>query len=204
MADVKNIIFDLGGVFIEINYPKTEAAFIAAGVTHFAELYSQQHAGPLFEALETGRISPQQFYEQFRTVSGVALPNETIESCWNAMLGNFYPAALEWLENISKKYNIYLYSNTNAIHYKAFSKLFTQQIGKPYFDDYFITAYYSHTLGLRKPYAASYTAILEKEKLQAAETLFIDDTAVNITGAKEAGLQTIHLLLPQKVEDLGL
>jgi len=204
MATIKNIIFDLGGVFIHIDYPKTEAAFVAAGVPHFHELYTQHHANPLFEDLETGKISAETFYHQFRATSGINLSDETIEACWNAMLGDFYQSALTWLGDIKNKYNIYLYSNTNSIHYNAFSALFTQQTGLNNFDDYFITAYYSHTLGLRKPYAASFTAILEKEKLVAAETLFIDDTAVNIAGAREAGLQTIHLTAPQKVETLGL
>jgi putative hydrolase of the HAD superfamily len=204
MAPIKNIIFDLGGVFIQIDYPKTEAAFIAAGVTDFTALYSQHHAGPLFEHLETGKISPKEFYDQFRLASGHDLTDEHIEQCWNAMLGDFFPAALDWLEKISKQYRIFLYSNTNAIHYKAFSTAFTKQTGKKSFDDYFITAYYSHTFGLRKPYADSYSALLQKENLLAAETLFIDDTAVNIEGAKQAGLQTIHLVAPQKVELLSL
>lgn len=72
------------------------------------------------------------------------------------------------------------------------------------FDNYFIKAYYSHELGLRKPYVESYQKILEEQNLLASETLFIDDTYKNIEGAQKAGLQTIHLQAPVTVLDLGL
>jgi putative hydrolase of the HAD superfamily len=203
MQHIKNIIFDFGGIFIDIDYNKTEQAFIQAGITNFAELYTQHHASTLFEDLETGKISIDYFYEQLRQIAGVNLTNHQIETAWNALLGNFLWKEIDWLETIGQRYKLFLYSNTNAIHYQAFASSFEQQKGKR-FDSYFITAYYSHTLGLRKPYESSYKAILEKEGLQANETLFIDDTLTNIEGAAAAGLHTIHLVPPARVSALGL
>ncbi len=204
MGNFKNIIFDLGGIFIDIDYPKTEKAFISLGVPNFAELYTQHHANPLFEDLETGRISPEEFYHEFRQASNTALTNEQIRDSWNALLGGFAPEKLEWLEQIKSKYNIYLFSNTNLIHYNCFQQIFRETTHCKNFDDFFIHAYYSHDIGLRKPYPESFTKILETEKLEAAETLFIDDTPKNIEGAKAAGLQTILLTPPNSVVDLGL
>jgi putative hydrolase of the HAD superfamily len=200
---VKNIIFDFGGIFIDIYYKKTEQAFIDAGVTHFPQLYNQHHASSLFEDLETGRLTAEAFCETFRKVSGVALPDKAIETAWNAMLGDFKVAEIEWLQTIKNRYNIYLYSNTNQIHHNHFAPAFEQQFGYR-FDDVFIKAWYSHDVGLRKPYAASYDTLLQQAHLQAAETLFIDDTLVNVKGAREAGLQAIHLELPQSVIELNL
>lgn len=204
MNNIKNIIFDLGGVFIDINYQKTETAFINAGVINFKDLYNQNRASSVFEDLETGKISPTGFYKEFRNISSTQLSDTTIKSAWNAMLGDFLAQEINWLGSIKNKYRLFLYSNTNQIHYEAFTALFQQQTGKSNFDDYFIKAYYSHTFGLRKPYAASYQKIVEEQQMLAAETLFIDDTLVNIEGAKEAGLQTIHLAPPLKVSELGL
>jgi len=203
MDNVKNIIFDFGGIFIDIDYQKTEQAFIDAGVINFPELYTQHHASTLFEDLETGKVSPQQFYDAFRETSNTSLSNEQIEHAWNAMLGDFLLEELKWLETIKDKYRIYLYSNTNLIHHIAFSKTFKELTGKV-FDDYFIQAYYSHTLGLRKPYKESFEKILEEQDLIASETVFIDDTIKNIEGAKLAGLQTIFLTPPERVSQLGL
>jgi HAD superfamily hydrolase (TIGR01549 family) len=203
MNPIKNIIFDFGGIFIDIDYMKTEQAFIDAGVVSFHELYSQHNASSLFEDLETGKKSPLEFYDSFRQTANINLANEQIEHAWNAMLGNFLLDEINWLETIGSQYRIFLYSNTNKIHHDAFSAAFKKLTGKD-FDDYFIKAYYSHTLGLRKPYRESYEAILQEQGLLATETLFIDDTLKNIEGARLAGLQTIHLVPPHRVSQLGL
>jgi HAD superfamily hydrolase (TIGR01549 family) len=204
MNNIKNIIFDLGGVFIDINYQKTEVAFINAGITNFNELYNQHRASSVFEDLETGKISASFFYNELRNISKTQISDTAIKSAWNAMLGDFLLKEIDWLASIKNKYRLFLYSNTNQIHYEAFTRLFQQETGNSNFDDYFIKAYYSHMFGLRKPYAASYQKILEEQKILAAETLFIDDTLVNIEGAKNAGLQTLHLVPPLKVSELGL
>ena len=83
-------------------------------------------------------------------------------------------------------------------------KIYVDSFGVDDFNDQFIKAYYSQHMGLRKPYPESFLYILEEQKLNAAVTLFIDDTLKNIEGAKEVGLQTIHLLAPQTVLDLAL
>lgn len=201
---IKNIIFDLGGIFLNINYALTEQAFIKLGVTNFADFYTQHHASVLFEDLETGKIAPEYFCDALRKISNVALTNEAIYTAWNAMLLDLPIERLHWLEAISKRYNIYLYSNTNKIHYDAFVSIAEKVLQNKQFNDYFIKAYYSHELGLRKPYAASYTAILQEQNLAPTETLFIDDTIKNIEGAAEAGLQTLHLVAPQTVLDINL
>ncbi|MCW3115396.1 MAG: family phosphatase [Segetibacter sp.] len=204
MEKIKNIIFDLGGVFIDIDFKATENAFTSLGLTNFNDYYTQHTASTLFEDLETGKVSAEQFYERFRQDTGVALTDEQIRDSWNAMLGRFPVERLNWLEEIGFRYKIYLYSNTNIIHYDAFQKIYRESTGKENFDNYFIKAHYSHDLGLRKPYPESFTKLLAIENLEAGETLFIDDTPKNIEGAKQAGLQTILLLPPKTVLDLDL
>ena len=204
MEKIKNIIFDLGGIFIDIHFSKTESAFSELGVANWSQFYSQHTASDLFEKLETGKITPEEFYEGFRKESGVGLTDMQIQTAWNAMLGTFSAERLEWLQEIGKRYNVYLFSNTNLIHYIAFNKIFKQTIGGQDFDAYFIKAHYSHELGLRKPYPESFSKLLQIEKLNASKTLFIDDTAKNIEGAKLAGLQTSLLLPPATVLDLDL
>lgn len=204
MQKIKNILFDLGGIFIDIDFTATENAFVALGVSNFSDFYTQHTASTLFEDLETGKITPEQFYDRFRKETGCSLTDNEIRDAWNAMLGRFPVERLNWLEEIGFRYNIYLYSNTNIIHYEAFQQIYRDCTGKDNFDDYFIKAHYSHDLGLRKPYPESFRRLLELENLEAAETLFIDDSYKNIEGAKEVGLQTILLVPPTTVLDLGL
>jgi putative hydrolase of the HAD superfamily len=204
MQPIKNIIFDLGGVFMNLDFSLTEQAFAELGVQRFPEMFNQHHSNDLFEQLETGKISPEAFYDAFRKEAGIDRSNEQIENAWNALLLDFPQERLNWLKAISGKYRIYLFSNTNQIHYDAFMEVLRVENNCTDFNDYFLKAYYSHELGLRKPYASTFKKILELENLSAAETLFIDDTFKNIEGAKEAGLQTYHLVAPETVLDLTL
>ncbi len=204
MHPIKNIIFDLGGIFLNVNFKITEQAFIDLGVKEFPEFFTQHHANPLFEELETGKISEQEFYNAFRKEAKTNLTNEQIKTAWNALLGGFDKEKIDWLKEIRKKYNVFLFSNTNDIHYNAFMKDYEDAMGVNDFDDHFIKAYYSQHMGLRKPYAASYMHIINEQGLKIEETLFIDDTFKNIEAAKALGLQTIHLVAPQTVLDLDL
>ena len=204
MQQIKNIIFDLGGVFMNIDFAKTETAFAQLGVSDFNQYITQHTITELFELLEIGKISPEEFYDSFRKLTGKDLNDKQIADAWNALLLDFPKERIEWLDLINKKYNVFLFSNTNKIHYDLFSNTFKKETNGKDFNDYFIKAYYSHELGLRKPYPESYLYILDEQKLNANETLFIDDTIKNIEGAKLAGLQTFHLQPPKTVLDIDL
>ena len=190
---IKNIIFDLGGVFIKIHYPKTSQAFKDLGITNFDDFFKQDFSNDLFEKLEIGAISPNDFYNKFRELTSKNLSNQQIQAAWNAMLGSFWQDRLDWLEGISKQYNIYLFSNTNIIHYDAFMQQYhaENKTRKP-LNDYFIKAYYSQNIGLRKPTVASYNFIIKEQQLNPTETLFIDDIKENVEAAKSLGWHTYH------------
>lgn len=201
---IKNIIFDFGGVFIDVDYKRTEQAFVNAGVTNFYDFYSQQSASPLFEDLEKGKITAEAFCNEFRKATGVDLSDEQITTCWDSILGKYYPEAIEKAKELKSRYRLFLFSNTNAIHYKCFMQIYKHQFGTNDFNDLFEKAYYSHEIGIRKPYPESYTWLLSDAGIAASETLFIDDTYTNIEGAEKAGLQTIYLKPPTKMWELQL
>jgi putative hydrolase of the HAD superfamily len=204
MEGVKNIIFDLGGVFLNIDFSITEKAFIELGVDQFSDMFTQHHSNDLFVELETGSISPESFYAAFRAGTGCNLSDEDIKNAWNALLLDFRKPSLEWLKNIKSKYRIFLFSNTNSIHHDAFIESYRQQTGETDFDAFFEKAYYSQNLGMRKPNPEPFLHILKEQNLNAAETLFIDDTIKNIETAKLLGMQTVHLQWPQTLPDLDL
>jgi len=203
MQEIKNIIFDLGGIFLNIDFSKTEKAFADLGV-QFNDFYSQHHASELFELLETGKISPEEFHDSFVEETGLHLSYEELKNAWTALLVDFPIERLQWLQEIGKRYKIFLFSNTNKIHYDVFTEMFHEQTGFKDFTKLFVKTYYSHEMGLRKPYPESYLYILNEQQLRPEETLFIDDTLKNIEGAKQVGLQTIHLVYPETVLDLKL
>ncbi len=200
----KNILLDLGGVLLNIDFKLTSNAFKNLGVIHFDEMFTQHFSNPLFELLETGKIEEAAFYEAFRKEAGLPLSDTQIQSAWNALLLDFPSERIEWLEKMANRYRVFLFSNTNQIHYDCFKQNFSNAFDGKNFDDFFEKAYYSQFLGLRKPYPESFLAILEEQKIHPSETLFIDDTLKNIEAASMLGFQTIHLQSPTTVLDLDL
>ncbi|MEJ7589182.1 MAG: HAD family phosphatase [Ferruginibacter sp.] len=204
MKAIKNVIFDLGGVILNIDYQKTARAFNELGVHQFDELYSQSTANHLFEALETGDISEESFFESMQPYCREGTTQEQIQAAWNAILLDFRNESLQVLESLKGKYNLFLLSNTNSIHHTAFNRILLEDTGKRSLDVYFTKSYYSHLIRMRKPYAATYQWVLNDGNMVAGETLFVDDSIININGADEVGIKT-HLLLPtEKLADLGL
>lgn len=203
MQKIKNIIFDLGGVVLDIDFTKTKKAFEALGVVDFDAFFSQYHASPLFENLETGKIYPADFYDAFRRETKLSTNDAEIISAWNAMIGEFPKERLDFIQSLSSKYTVFLLSNTNSIHYDAFINQFLQEHGYD-FNSLFSKAYYSHEMNLRKPYAEAFQYVLEKEQLNPAETLFIDDTKTNTDAASALGMQVLHLVPPTTIMELGL
>jgi len=199
---IKNIIFDLGGVLLDIDFKKTRDAFTASGIVDFDAYFQQSFSNPLFVHLETGLVEPIDFFGQFRKDAGVQIADEIIIENWNALLGDFRKTSLIYIAALKRDYRVFLFSNTNIIHYEAFMKLFDQQIGKGHFHEFFEKAYYSHEMKLRKPEVESFQFILEENNLRGSETLFVDDTLKNIDGAKAAGLQTLWLQNGMKIEEV--
>lgn len=201
---IKNIIFDLGGVLLNIDYQRTSEAFKDLGFVAFDNMYGQYRADELFEKLETGAISKEDFYTVLQGVAASPIEEEKLGQAWNAMLLDFREGSLQYLKKLSGQYNLYLLSNTNSIHLEAFEKVFEKQFGTGSLDEYFTKAYYSNRIGRRKPNPDIYAFILEDAGINAGETLFIDDSYNNLEAAAAMGIHT-HLLKPGEViEDLGL
>lgn len=204
MQPIRHIIFDLGGIFLNLDYQLTARAFRRIGVTQYAELFSQHHANPLFEQLETGHLSNEDFFQSIRELTRLPLSNEQITDAWNAMLLDMPTERITWLQSVTQQYEVYLFSNTNAIHYACFENICRRDLGNINFNALFRFAGYSHQLGFRKPAADSFRQLLANLRLNAADTLFIDDTPGNIRGAQAAGLNTLFLPPPQHVLELDI
>jgi putative hydrolase of the HAD superfamily len=190
---VKHIIFDLGGVLLNIDYHKTTAAFHALGVPNFDALYSQREQIDLFDALETGKIEASTFYGELNLLMKTNFAHEQLATAWNAMLLDWPLRRLQILQQLQNQFDLFLLSNTNSIHEAAFTQSLQQTHGIPSIALYFDKAYFSHRLGLRKPDPKAFQYILDTHGLSPAATLFIDDSVQHIEAAQSLGIQTIHL-----------
>ena len=192
MKKCKTIIFDLGAVILNINYQNTIDEFTKLGVNNAATLYSKKVQTNLFNQIETGMISSDEFLKALQKETKNANINQ-VEKAWNAMLLDLPEERIQLIEKLKNNYSIYLLSNTNAIHIDAIKK----QLGKRKwlaFCKLFDKMYLSHELGLRKPDVKIFEYILNEQKLKAEEVFFIDDSPQHIAGAKKIGIHCHHLL----------
>jgi FMN phosphatase YigB (HAD superfamily) len=204
MQKAESIIFDLGGVILNIDYHLTRTAFEKLGVRNFDEMYSQSGADKLFRNLETGKISEEKFCNEMNKRTGLQLSPTEIIRAWNAILLDFREKSLLFLDQLKPKYTLFLLSNTNHIHLAAFNKIYNEKKREKPFTEYFEKAYFSCEIGLRKPDAACYDWVLQEEKLDPAKTIFVDDSIQNVEAAKLAGMQTILLEPGKYIEELNL
>lgn len=187
----KNIIFDLGGVLLTIDYSLTINAFKQLGIPDFEQHYSKQRQDGLFNKLETGKINTAQFINGINAISRKPIPAQKIIDAWNAMLLDFPAENIGLLNRLKKDYKVFLLSNTNEIHLEAFSQIIFAQHGIKNLEGLFHKAYYSHLIGMRKPGSDIFNHILTEQKLDPSATLFIDDSAQHVAGAKEEGIKGI-------------
>ncbi|OYT10946.1 MAG: hypothetical protein B6I18_06415 [Bacteroidetes bacterium 4572_112] len=190
---IKNIIFDLGGVILNIDFDKAANAFKELGIKNFEDLYSRATQSNLFVDLELGRISDKQFYGAMRELCGINLSDEQIKTAWNSLLLDFPQNRLELLKELNKNYRCFLLSNTNKIHYDSYQQELRAEHNIDGLEAMFEKCYFSHDIDIRKPDAESFKYVLEQNNLKPEETLFVDDTAINIDTAVDLGIQTLYI-----------
>lgn len=188
---IKAIIFDLGGVILNIDYQRTVDEFKKLGVPHFGEIFSQFKQSSFTDDFEKGRISENDFYETVKAKTEVDFSFSEFRAAWNAMLLDLPPQRIEILKKLSEQYRLFLFSNTNETHYNKFITKVESD-----FDILFEKTYYSHQFGLRKPDKFAFQTLLERNNLVAEETLFIDDSYQHIESANSLGIRT--LLIQEK------
>ena len=192
LQGVKNILFDFGGVLFHIDYQRTIDAFKKLGITDFEKYFTQHQQCDLFDAFETGKINSKVFIKTLQEFLSNC-SGQVIIDAWNAMLIGFPAENLKLLDDLSKNYRLYLLSNTNEIHIQFVDAFLKEHYNIPSINQFFEKTYYSHKIGMRKPHKSTFECVLKDANILAEETLFIEDTAQHIEGAKHAELKTHHL-----------
>ena len=203
MFSVQNIIFDLGGVLLNLDVARTRDAFIKLGVSQIDDLFRIGHVTSFFKEYEVGTITDEEFVEQARQLAHPGTTGDQIIDAWNGMLLDFPKERVQFLNRLKNKYRLFLFSNTNAIHLQAFQKSYQTVYGNT-LDAHFEKAYYSHIINKRKPDVLAFQYVIQDSNLNPSNTLFIDDALVNVEGARQAGLQAIHLTAGKTVLELDL
>lgn len=186
---IKNLLFDFGGVIVGIDKNAAVRRFKEIGASNIEEYLNEYRQTGIFLELEEGKLSREEFYERFRALFGKGISDAEIDSGWLAFLTHIPPYKLELLDELRKKYKVYMLSNTNPVVASwAHSKDFTP-CGRTV-DTYFDKCYLSYEIGCAKPDEAIYRHVLEDAGIRAEETLFFDDGQANLDAAEKLGFRT--------------
>jgi putative hydrolase of the HAD superfamily len=199
--NIQNLILDFGGIIYHISHQKQKEAFTQLGIKNFDELYSQAIQNPLFARFETGSVSNGEFRKEMSMILPGRFSDADIDKAWNSILVGFLPEMVSLVHLLSKKYRLFLLSNTNSIHYNIYMPEFNSRYSYD-LNNLFEKSYWSFKIGLRKPSHEVYHFVLNDSNLRAEECLFIDDTRENVEGARECGIPSIWLKPGLQLSDL--
>jgi len=192
VAQIRNIIFDLGGVLLNINPLLSLLEFANISKTDPEELKNRLASERVFEKFDTGALSPDGFRAELCRIMDYKASDTQIDDAWNILLLDFPAARVEMLKELRKNYRIFLLSNTNIIHFLKYTGDFYSTYGVP-MAELFDKLFLSYEIGIHKPDAGIYTHVLQNVALEAEECVFIDDSLANVDAARILGMKGIHI-----------
>lgn len=196
---IKNIIFDLGGVILDLSVERTLEAFSKLSGLGYVQIKKIFVSEPGFELYEKGLLTDNQFRDFIREAYQVSATDAQIDACWNAMLVGLPLEKIELLTKLMQSHNVILLSNTNAIHLNYINMLVHKVTGKNSLDSFFHKAYYSHLMLMRKPDVEIFEYVLKENNFKPEQTLFLDDNKNNVQGAGTLGINTVHVTSPDLI-----
>lgn len=204
MGNIKNVLFDLGGVILDIDLARGLEAFRKLGVPNMVASNIRYNEKDIFLEFEKGFIPEKQFIEKIKQMSGVQMKDEEVLAAWNTILQDLPKERVDLLYKLhhSSRFRVFLLSNTNPTHIQLSNQMLREQTGMESLEALCEKAYYSYRLHMRKPDAEIFHYVLNDSSLKPEESLFIDDSKVNIDAARQLGIESFHLSDGISVNDL--
>ncbi|MBR5957954.1 MAG: HAD-IA family hydrolase [Salinivirgaceae bacterium] len=191
LSDYDTIIFDFGGVILDINPDLSRHKFaVMLGVENARRLEGEQ----VPQLYESGRMTRGEFVAKINQIGGTNYSEEEILNAWNAMLLAYQKPRIEWIKRLRNTHKLLMLSNTNESHFEYFHNKLIAEYGVTFYQ-LFDHVYLSHEMGLLKPSLEIFQKVIDEQQLNPQRTLFIEDTQRNADAARQVGLQT--LLIPR-------
>ena len=202
LQGVENIIFDLGGVLVDLNRHRCIGAFEAIGAAKVAEYVRTHRTKDLFLDIELGRASVEEFCDEVRNMSGIKVDNALIVAAWNQLLGTISAVRKQRLLALRQTHRVFLLSNTNSMHWRFCEQLFCEDSHNV--TDYFERVFLSYEMHMAKPSQQIFEEVVREAAIDPAKTLFVDDSAENCKAAQQVGiLPFVNTSFDRWLEELG-
>jgi FMN phosphatase YigB (HAD superfamily) len=192
---IQALLFDLGGVLIDIDFNRSLRLWADNSSLSFEQLREAFRQDVYYQRHEIGDISGKEYFDSLRASLKLDGSDEQIAAGWNAMLVSGIGETLMTVRKARKTYPCYLFTNSNPTHQAVWQSRFPDIVAA--FDRVFV----SSEIGLRKPSRAAFEFIAREIGVAAESILFFDDTLENVTGALAAGLQAVHVKGPVDVHN---
>jgi putative hydrolase of the HAD superfamily len=194
---MKNIIFDMGGVIVDVHLDRAVEKFKALGVKDAGELIDSSHHKGIFIDFENGNIDTGRFCELLNEHVGKTIPPQEIESAWKSIISPPLEYKMDYIKELRKKYKLYILTNNNPVILNwACSKGFTPSGDS--LSDCFDKIYASYKMKCTKPDLKIFRMMIEDAGINPEESLYIDDSEHNLIPARKLGM---HVYLAKNGED---
>ncbi len=186
------LVFDLGGVMVNLDMKGTLAAFAKIGVTNLERYVNQSQAldDDVFERFGRGLASEAEFYNKARQLSSQNPTDSQIRDAWNTMIAEFPQDRVRLIERLKQTHRVVLLSNTNILHFRKFDSMAD---GYNSLSELFHRTYYSHEMHLAKPDPEIFRQMLKAEAVDAEKAVFFDDSQANVDAARSVGMQAFRV-----------
>lgn len=202
-SDINTIIFDFGGVIIDIDPQLTMDGFAKLGARKLDADQTQDLIHNLIRKFEKGIFTPEVFRKKIKEFLHIEkASDQEIDEAWNALLYDIPGKRIKAIEQAKEHYQILLLSNSNEIHYDLYVRDLQLRFGYREFDELFHKSYFSFDLHLAKPDSEIFEFVIHQHNLERGKTLFIDDTEENLLTAHKLGLSTYRMQKPEKIRDI--
>ncbi len=191
MQNIKNIVFDFGGVLVDLDKQRCVDAFRLIGAESVSKYVDESRQEDFFLDFELGKINIEEFCDEVRKKAPETLAsNEAICDAWGSLLVGIPQKRIRKLIELKEKYHLFLLSNTNPVHWRKAVKDFFPLDGYGV-NDYFEKTFLSFEMHMVKPTSKIFQKMLIDAKITADETMFIDDSPINCATASELGITTL-------------
>lgn len=181
------LLFDLGGVVIEIDFNRAFARWAAHSNHRLETIKARFSFDCFYQRHERGEISASEYFASLRTTLGIDISDTQFVDGWNAIYVREVPGIAALLQRAKAKLSLYAFTNSNSTHQHVWSKRFAEVLGL------FQAVFVSSDIGKRKPEPEAFHAIGEAIGVQLPRIVFFDDFLENVEGARAIGLRAVHV-----------
>lgn len=192
-GEVDALLFDFGGVLIEISFDRVFARWADLAGVDVEHVHGRFRHGEAYQSHERGELAFAAYFQSLREELGIDLTDAQFADGWNQVFGPEYEETVALLWKLRERVPLYLFSNTNPFHHDYWSARYAKAL------EPFRRVFISCEMGVRKPHREAFERVAKEIGVPPGRILFFDDTEANIEGAREAGMQAVHVRSPEDV-----